>query len=312
MVREPIEPGQVRTQVGSVDVPADRSIFARTAIVVLVIAIALGGLAFAARYAFDRITATPPPPPGCQAGPNTQSISLDTGQASIASMIAGVADRRHLPKQALVIALATAMQESDLENLPYGDRDSLGVFQQRPSQGWGTPAEIEDPVYATTRFFEALVQVPRYTKIPLDVAAQDVQHSADGSAYQSQAYVAGLLAGYYTGAPQRQVTCWYTPAAGQRADIAAARKGLVQTFGPVGRGHVLVRDTTASSDKMVVEAQPRSTWTVAAWLVTHAQEYRISEVRYAGYEWEAADGTMGWQHTAGRSGDPSNETIVAG
>jgi hypothetical protein len=308
MVREPIEPGQVRTQVGSVDVPADRSIFARTAIVVLVIAIALGGLAFAARYAFDRITATPPPPPGCQAGPNTQSISLDTGQASIASMIAGVADRRHLPKQALVIALATAMQESDLENLDYGDRDSLGVFQQRPSEGWGTPAEIEDPVYATTRFFEALVKVPKYTKIPLYAAAQDVQHSADGSAYETQAYVAGLLAGYLTGSPPHEVTCWYTPAAGQRADVKGIRAGLVQTFGPAGRDAVMVRDTTASYDTLDVKAQPRDTWTVANWIVTHAQEYRISEVRYAGYRWEAADGSMGWQLDPGQS----SNTIVAG
>ncbi|HEY1627652.1 MAG TPA: hypothetical protein VGG16_28070 [Streptosporangiaceae bacterium] len=291
--------------------PADRSLFTRTAIVVLVIAVALGGLALAARYAFDRITATSPPPPGCQLGPAAYSTDLDPGQAGIASLIAGVAARRHLPEQALTIALATAMQESQLENLPYGDRDSLGVFQQRPSQGWGTRAQIENPVYATTRFFEALVQVPRYTKIPVDVAAQDVQHSADGSAYGSQAYVAGLLAGYLTGKPAAniwQVTCWYTPATGQRADVSAARKGLVQTFGPAGRDDVMVRDTTASYDKILVEAQPRDRWTVAAWLVTHAQEYQISNVRYAGYEWEAADGSMGWQRDPG----PSSDTIVAG
>jgi hypothetical protein len=289
-------------------VPSDRSPFARTAIAALVIAVALGGLAYAARYAFLRITATPPPPPGCQFGPTAESTDLDTGQAAIASLIAGVAARRHLPQQALTIALATAMQESQLENLPYGDRDSLGVFQQRPSEGWGTPAEIKDPVYATTRFFEALVQVPRYTKIPLAVAAQDVQHSADGSAYETQAYVAGLLAGYLTGSPARQVTCWYTPTPGQRADISAARKGLVQDFGPAGRDDVVVGDTTASSDQMLVKAQPAATWTVAAWLVTHAQQYQISEVRYAGYRWEAADGSMGWQRDPGRS----SNTIVAG
>ena len=288
--------------------PSDRSPFARTAIAVLVIAVALGGLAYAARYAYLRITATAPPPPGCQFGPTAASTDLDTDQAAIASLIAGVATRRHLPEQALTIALATAMQESQLENLPYGDRDSLGVFQQRPSQGWGTPAEIENPIYATTRFFEALVQVPRYLKIPLAQAAQDVQHSADGSAYETQAYVAGLLAGYLTGAPARQVTCWYTPTPGQRADISAAREGLVQTFGPAGRDDIVVRDTTASSDQMLVKAQPADTWTVAAWLVTHAQQYRIDEVRYAGYQWEAADGSMGWQRDPGRS----SNTVVAG
>jgi hypothetical protein len=308
MVREPIEPGQVRTQVGSVDVPADRSIFARTAIVVLVIAIALGGLAFAARYAFDRITATPPPPPGCQAGPNTQSISLDTGQASIASMIAGVADRRHLPKQALVIALATAMQESDLENLDYGDRDSLGVFQQRPSEGWGTPAEIEDPVYATTRFFEALVKVPKYTKIPLYAAAQDVQHSADGNAYEQWTGIAATLAGSFTGTSPGAVTCWYTPAG--RANLTGALKQLTQTFGPAGKDGVLAGVTTERSVKKkkvrttaVVHVQRDGGWTVAGWLVAHAQQYGISQIRYAGYVWNAANGSMGWQR-ASRSASP--------
>ena len=287
---------------------ADRSPFARTAIALLVIVAVLGSLAYAARYAYNRITATPPPPPGCQVGPNAAIISLGTDQAAIAAVIAGVAARHHLPEQALTIALATAMQESDLENLDYGDRDSLGVFQQRPSQGWGTPAQIMNPVYATTRFYDALVRVPRYTKIPLDVAAQDVQHSADGSAYQAQAYVAGLLAGYFTGSPKFQVSCWYTPAAGQRADIKAAREGLVQTFGPAGRDDVVVRDTTDSSDQLLIRTQSADRWTVAAWLVTHAQEYQISEVRYAGYEWQAADGTMGWQHDPG----PSSNTIVAG
>jgi hypothetical protein len=277
------------------------------AIAVLVIVVALGGLAYAARYAYKRITATPPPAPGCQFGPTAESTDLDTGQAAIAALIASVAARRHLPEQALTIALATAMQESQLENLPYGDRDSLGVFQQRPSEGWGTPAEIENPVYATTRFFEALVQVPKYTKIPLDQAAQDVQHSADGSAYETQAYVAGLLAGYLTDSPARQVTCWYTPASGQRADVTAAREGLVKDFGPTGRDDVVVRATTASYE-IKVEAQPRDAWTVAAWLVTHAQQYQISEVRFAGYQWEAADGSMGWQRDPGLSGN----TIVAG
>jgi hypothetical protein len=289
-------------------VPADRSSFTRTAIAILVIAAVLGGLVYAARYAWDRITATPPPPPGCQVGPNAAIISLDTDQAIIASIIAGVADRHHLPEEALTIALATAMQESNLENLDYGDRDSLGVFQQRPSQGWGTPAEIMNPVYATTRFFDALVKVPRYTKLPLDVAAQDVQHSADGSAYETQAYVAGQLAGYFTGSPKLQVSCWYTPVQGQRADVKAARDGLAQTFGPAGRRDVVVRDTTDSSDDMLVQAQPADSWTVAVWLVTHAQEYQISQVRYAGYEWEAANGTMGWQRDPG----PTSTTIVAG
>jgi len=79
--------------------------------------------------------------------------------------------------------LATAMQESTLRNINYGDRDSLGLFQQRPSQGWGTPAEVTDPVYSTTLFLEKLLEVPGWEQLPVTVAAQTVQRSAFPNAY---------------------------------------------------------------------------------------------------------------------------------
>ena len=158
----------------------------------------------------------PPPPPGCQAGTGVAAIPLATDQAGIAATIAGVAARHRLPRRAVTIALAAALQESQLQNLDYGDRDSVGVFQQRPSQGWGTTAELEDPVYATTKFFAALVRLPGYTKMPVDQAAQDVQHSADGYAYEQWVEVATLLAGYFTGTSPAGVSCWYTPAGTSR------------------------------------------------------------------------------------------------
>ena len=67
-----------------------------------------------------------------------------------------------MPAHAATIALATALQESKLYNLHGGDRDSLGLFQQRPSQGWGTRGEILDPVHATNAFYDALARVPGY------------------------------------------------------------------------------------------------------------------------------------------------------
>jgi hypothetical protein len=279
--------------------------------VVTVVLVVLGIASYAAYHALSRLTATPPPPPGCAAGPTAQVVTLDTDQAAIASVIAGVAARHHLPLRALTIAYATAMQESDMQNLDYGDRDSVGVFQQRPSQGWGTTAQIENPVYATTRFFAALVKVPHYTEIPVDVAAQDVQRSADGPAYQQYAYVAGLLAGYFTGQPPRQVYCWYTPPGNNKPDLASAKQGLLQTFGSTGRKAVVVGVSTERSDKINVAAQRGDAWTVATWLVTHAQQYQISKVQYAGYEWEAADGSMGWQHDSAPVGT-ARGTIVVG
>jgi hypothetical protein len=283
----------------------------RAAAVTLVLAVLLVIGGYAAYRALQRVTATPPPPPGCQAGTGQLAVALDPGQASIAATIAGVATRRKLPRQAVTIALATAMQESDLENLDYGDRDSVGVFQQRPSEGWGTTADLEDPVYATTKFYAALVQIPRYTKIPIDVAAQDVQRSADGSAYSQFDYTAGLLSGDLTGQPAHSVTCWYIPAATPAAspDLKQAEQGLKQTFGPEGRKATLVRITTGRSAK--IEVRRGQGWTVASWLVTHAEEYQISEVRYAGYEWKAADGSMGWQRNPDPGGTPQ-DGIVAG
>jgi cell wall-associated NlpC family hydrolase len=93
------------------------------------------------------------------------------------------------------IALMTAMTESRLLNLDHGDQDSLGLFQQRPSQGWGTPAQIMDPTYATDAFVAQLLSVPNWQQIAPWLAAQDVQHSADinGSNYEANWVPAGTI-----------------------------------------------------------------------------------------------------------------------
>ena len=255
------------------------------------------------------------PPPGCQVGTGAQAISMDTGQAAVAATIAAVAARHRLPRQAVTIAYAAALQETKMQNLGYGDRDSVGVFQQRPSQGWGTTSQLEDPVYAATKFFAALVRVPGYAKMPVDQAAQDVQHSADGTAYGQWAPLAAALAGYFTGAPPHGVSCWYAPPG--QADLAAVTRQLTQTFGPQGQAGVVIRITTDRSDKTengsvtVVHAQRDAAWTVASWLVAYAQNYGISEVRYAGYEWNAADGSAGWRRAVAAQGQ-ARGSIVAG
>jgi len=282
---------------------------------VLVLLVAVGGY-LAIRSLQPRPVAAPPPPPGCQAGTGGSAISLEGDQAAIAATIAGVAARYRLPRQALIIAFATALQESQLQNLDYGTLDSVGVFQQRPSQGWGTTAELEDPVYATTKFFTALVHVPGYTKMPIDQAAQDVQHSADQDAYEQWTDVAALLAGYFTGKPAGGVSCWFS--APGRADLAGAEKGLTTTFGPAGRGGVLSGITTERSVKKksggsaaVVHVQRDAGWVVASWLVAYAQQYDLSEVRYAGYEWRASDGSMGWQRDSPAPGQARADVVAS-
>ena len=277
----------------------------------LVLVLAVAG--YAIYHSFGNVTALPPP--GCQAGTGGQAITLDTDQAAIAATIAGVAARHRLPRQAVTIALAAALQESKLHNLDYGDRDSVGIFQQRPSEGWGPATKLEDPVYATTKFFAALTQVRGYATMPVYQAAQDVQHSADGSAYEQWVSVAGQLAGYFTGQPAHGVSCWYAPTG--LGDLAGAVQRMAQTFGPPGRKAVVIRITADRSvqkntgSAAVLHVQRSAAWTVASWLVAHAQAYGLSEVRYAGYEWKAANGNMGWQPDPGPNASPRG-SIVAG
>ena len=256
-----------------------------------------GYLTFGSRHA------TPtPPPPGCQAGTGAAAIPLAVSQAGIAATIAGVAARHGLGKQAVTIAYATALQESKLQNLDYGDLDSVGVFQQRPSQGWGTTAELEDPVYATTKFFAALVKVRGYATMPVSQAAQDVQHSADGYAYEQWAGMAQLLANYFTGSRAARVSCWYSP--GGKADLTGVLKQLTSTFGRGGKDGVRVAvSTDRSAEKKaesvaVVRVQRAAAWAVASWLVAYAQQYGISQIRYASYVWNAANDGAGWQRAA--------------
>jgi hypothetical protein len=223
----------------------------------------------------------------CVAGPGGEGLELSPGQAAIAATIAGVASRRDLPARAVAIAYATALQESKLANLDYGDRDSVGVFQQRPSEGWGTTQQIEDPVYATSRFFEALAAVPNYLRMPIYLAAQAVQHSADGAAYAQYADMASELATAFTGSQPRQVWCTYGSAPG-KARLAAASRTLTSAFGP------LPRRVSGDPAETVTVQDSRQGWAVASWLVSNAPQYGITFVRYLGYQWLGFRGAGHW------------------
>ena len=112
------------------------------------------------------------------------AVTITPEQAGNAAIIADVAWQRGLPDRAVVIALATAQQESGLRNIDYGDRDSLGLFQQRPSQGWGTEAQVQDPVYAAGIFYDRLVGIPGWDTGRLTDVSQAVQRSGFPEAYQ--------------------------------------------------------------------------------------------------------------------------------
>jgi hypothetical protein len=274
--------------------------------VVIVILGLLGFGALSAYNAYQRYVQRLLVVPGCQAGTGANAFGLDFGQTADAAIIAGVAARDRLPREALTVAYATALQESKLENPGYGDRDSVGIFQQRPSEGWGTTAEIEDPAYAAGAFFNALVKIPGWAKLPVDVAAQDVQRSADGAAYEQYAQTGRALAADFTATPHA-VTCWYNPATQAASDgvsaklnLDAALRQLSDVFGrPRAHGAVTAVSRARSGRSAVIKATRGDGWTVANWLVGNASSYGITQVSYGGYQWKAGLFETTWQPEPG-------------
>src|SRR5262249_34497182 len=153
--------------------------------------------------------------------------SLDADQAHNAATIIEVGQRRLVPPRGWVIAIATALQESHLRNLPdlgpRNDHDSIGLFQQRPSMGWGTPEQIADPVYAAGKFYDKLVTVPGWQGVPLTEAAQDVQDSAYPDAYAKQEPFATAIVNSLAGGAAR--------AAGSLASMQCTTPGQVAASG---------------------------------------------------------------------------------
>jgi hypothetical protein len=281
----------------------------RPLIVLSVVIVILGLIVFGALSAYNayhRYVQRLLVVPGCQAGTGASAVGLDFGQTADAAIIAGVAARDRLPREALTVAYATALQESKLENLTYGDRDSVGIFQQRPSEGWGSTAQIEDPAYAAGAFFNALVKIPGYAKLPVDVAAQDVQQSADGAAYEQYAQTGAALATDFTTTPHA-VTCWYSPATQAASDgvsaklnLNAALRELSDVFGrPRDHGAVTAVSRARSGGSAVITATHGDGWTVANWLVSNASSYGITQVSYGGYQWNAGLFETAWQAESG-------------
>ena len=135
----------------------------------------------------------------CTAVANGKTAELDPEQAGNAAIIADAATQRGLPARAASIAIATSIQEAKLRNISYGDRDSLGLFQQRPSQGWGTRAQILDPVYAANAFYDVLAKVDGFENMPITDVAQKVQRSAFPDAYAAHEPEARIMASALSG-----------------------------------------------------------------------------------------------------------------
>ncbi|GAA1142779.1 hypothetical protein [Nocardioides aquiterrae] len=260
-------------------------------------------------------------PDECTATVSGRTVTLTPEQAENAALITAVSVGRGMPARAATIALATAYQESKLYNLETGDRDSAGLFQQRPSQGWGTRAQVTDPYYATNAFYDALEKVDGYEGMRVTVAAQEVQRSGFPEAYADHEADARVLASALTGNSPHAFSCRIdrTPAperdkltaAGltHRADVVRREVGDLFGSPPMGgfapggvtTGHM---EGSAHYDGRAVDVFVRPVspenkvrgWAIAQYLVAMADRLGVEHVIFDDRIWTSGDRSGdGWR-----------------
>jgi hypothetical protein len=249
---------------------------------------------------------------GCTAEVDGLVVDLTLEQAENAALITAISIQRGLPARAASIALATAYQESKILNIEHGDRDSVGLFQQRPSQGWGTVQQILDPVRSINAFYDALVEVEGYEAMEITEAAQAVQRSAYPDAYADHEADARALASALTGNHRAAFWC-DTPGdaeeAGDRLDdaglvrrAATVRAELESVFGPLslggfapggvstghmrGSAHYEGRAVDVFFRPVTAENTKRG-WAMAHYLVAQADRLSINTVIFDDRIWHA-------------------------
>jgi hypothetical protein len=244
----------------------------------LVVAVALVVLAALGVHGWLRGKGVVPPLPGeerCVANANDRSVVLDLDQAYYTSIVVGLSVRRGLAPRAGSIAMATVYQESGIRNLDHGDRDSVGLFQQRPSQGWGSEEQLMDPYYATTKFYNALVKVKGWESRDITKVAQEVQRSAYPDAYKDHEPDARVLASSLSGQSEHAFTCLVRDTG--VGDAAALATSLETTF----------RVDTKTTDKVVTISakNDRAAWAYAQYAVANAGRHGVVSVEVDDRVW---------------------------
>jgi hypothetical protein len=257
--------------------------------------------------------------PHCTATALGSTAELDPEQAANAATVGAVAVRRGLPGRAATIGIATAMQESKLVNLAGGDRDSIGLFQQRPSQGWGTAEQVHDPVYATNAFYDVLVKIEGYQNLPITKAAQQVQRSAFPSAYADHEPEARIWASTLTGFSPGGLSCVLAdvpeaPAQSPGPDGLTPRAQALVTAGAAatGRTGALLPGSGGTAVRYVLGAKAGTTttaWAIAHWAVASADALDVVAVEVGGRQWRRSESTQGWTAIEGGTG-PATGTVI--
>lgn len=291
---------------------------------VAVVALAGVGVAAAVGYGVSNLIEDVAPflaADECTATVEGRTVELTTEQAENAALISAIAVGRGMPARAATIALATAYQESKLYNIEHGDRDSLGLFQQRPSQGWGSEQQVLDPFYSTNAFYDALAQVDDYEAMEVTEAAQEVQRSGFPTAYADHEADARVLASAFTGNSAAAFSCQHTEEPEAAAD-RLTKSGLTRRaevvrrevnalygdpsmggFAPggVSTGHM---EGSAHYDGRAIDIFVRPVnaenkvrgWAIAHYLVAQADRLGIETIIFDDRIWKSGDRSAdGWR-----------------
>ncbi|KQY59938.1 hypothetical protein ASD11_10560 [Aeromicrobium sp. Root495] len=242
----------------------------------------------------------------CTADVGDTHAQVDVEQAQWSALMSGIAQRRGLPPRATTIAIATAFQESKIHNIDYGDRDSLGLFQQRPSQGWGTAEQVQDPQHSINAFYDGLVKVKGYSSMEITEAAQAVQRSAFPAAYAAHEAYARALASALRGYSPATFSCQVNEAAGGNPDQIAA--DLKSTFGDLGTIKDGTTVTAPVKGGKAADVTIRG-WAVAHYLVANASRLNIESVSFDRLRWTARDSPDGWVESPRAADDRVTATV---
>lgn len=301
---------------------ASRS-FARHLAVPLVLVLALVGIASGSFLALQRY-GSPAHAGTCVATGLGTSHRYTTERAANAALISATAVDRRLPPRAASIALATAYQESQLRNIDYGDRDSLGLFQQRPSQGWGTEEEIMDPIHSTNAFYDALEQVRGYESADINDVAQRVQRSGHPEAYRDHETEGRLYASALTGQSGANLVCTLEDVGATsspeqvRAELArqfprAVESGRVRSSLESAASTAPGAPDGAGATALVLDpgGDEQLGWALANWAVARAAENGVVQVSYGGRVWDRSlrgEEAQRWGEAEG--GDASRVVVL--
>jgi hypothetical protein len=250
------------------------------------------------------------------------SATWDGEQLANAAIIEQVGRQRGVPSRGWVIALATAAQESGLRNLPYGDRDSLGLFQQRAS--WGSVAQRLDPVWSSGKFFGSLEQVAGWERLPVTDAAQAVQRSAYPDAYARWEAPAQALVDGTTGCQPPAASTTDCPPSGLAVETGlqpnavtvvrceVAKWGIVDLLGIGQRDIASDHPLGLAVDVMVPAWQTPAGnalgWQVAHWVQANAAAFGVTYVIFDAHIWSVARDGEGWRpyRHPGGGADPTS------